>query len=56
MIIYQYQEGELKKLPVVMSERVGSQYIVASGVEAGAQIVARDVAGLKNGQRVIVAP
>ena len=51
--VYQYQQGELKKLPVVMSDRVGSQYIIASGVEAGAQIVARDVAGLKDGQRVL---
>ena len=51
--VYQYIEGELNKLPVVVSDRVGSKYIIASGVEAGAKIVARDVAGLKDGQRVI---
>jgi len=51
--VYRYQDGTLNKLPVVVSNRVGSKYIIASGVEAGAQIVARDVAGLKDGQRVV---
>ena len=51
--IYSFQNGELKKLPVVIGDRVGSKYIIASGVEAGVQIVARDVAGLKDGQRVL---
>ena len=51
--VYSYQDGVLDKLPVVVSNRVGSKYIIASGVEAGVQIVARDVAGLKDGQRVI---
>jgi len=50
--IYSYQEGVLNKVPVVLSSRVGSKYILASGVEAGTKIVARDVAGLKDGQRV----
>ncbi len=52
--VYRYQDGTLSKLPVVVSNRVGSKYIIASGVEAGAQIVARDVAGLKDGQRVVI--
>ncbi len=51
--VYRYQDGTLNKLPVVVSNRVGSKYIIASGVEAGAQIVARNVAGLKDGQRVV---
>ena len=51
--VYSYQDGVLDKLPVVVSNRVGSKYIIASGVEAGVQIVSRDVAGLKDGQRVI---
>lgn len=51
--VYSYQDGVLDKLPVVVSNRVGSKYIIASGVEADVQIVARDVAGLKDGQRVI---
>lgn len=51
--VYIYQDGVLKKLPVVIINRVGSKYIIASGVEAGVQIVARDVAGLKDGQLVV---
>ncbi|MEJ2114472.1 MAG: efflux RND transporter periplasmic adaptor subunit [Gammaproteobacteria bacterium] len=50
--VYRYNNGVLNKLPVVVSSRVGSKYIIAYGVEAGVQIVARDVAGLKDGQRV----
>lgn len=50
--VYSYQDGVLDKLPVVVSNRVGSKYIIASGVKAGVQIVARDVAGLKDGQLV----
>lgn len=51
--VYSYKDGALNKLPVIVSNRVGSKYIIASGVEAGVQIVARDVAGLKDGQRVV---
>lgn len=51
--IYSYQDGVLNKTPVQLSNRVGSKYILASGVEAGTKIVARDVAGLKDGQRVL---
>ncbi len=50
--VYNYTDGKLTKLPVVVSNRVGSKYIISSGVKAGAQIVARDVASLKDGQRV----
>ena len=52
--VYKYENGVLKKLPVILSNRVGSEYVLVSGVEVGASIVARDVAGLKNGQHVIV--
>ncbi len=48
--VYSYQDGVLNKLPVEVNNRVGSKYIIASGVKAGVQIVARDVAGLKDGQ------
>ncbi len=51
--VYRYENGTLKKLPVILNNRVGSEYILTAGVEAGAAIVARDVAGLKDGQRVI---
>ncbi len=52
--IYLYEEGILHKQSVNISNRVGSQYIISSGLKAGTKIVARDVAGLKDGQRVIV--
>jgi RND family efflux transporter MFP subunit len=52
--VYKYIDGKLNKLPVIINDRVGSQYIVTFGIEAGEKIVARDVAGLKDGQRVIV--
>jgi len=51
--IYRYSEGVLEKMPVQISSRVGSNYILLTGVEAGAKIVARDVAGLKDGQAVV---
>jgi len=51
--VYTYSDGLLNKVAVNLSSRVGSQYIVSSGLQAGAKIVARDVAGLKDGQRVI---
>ena len=54
--VYMFEEGELRMLPVIINNRVGSQYIISLGLEAGMKIVARDVAGLKNGQRVIIAP
>lgn len=51
--VYVYQDRVLHKIPVVVSNRVGAKYIISSGVESGAQIVSRDVAGLKDGQRVV---
>lgn len=51
--IYSYKDGVLNKLPVIVSNRVGSKFVLTSGVEAGMKIVARDVAGLKDGQRVV---
>ncbi len=54
--VFTYNDGALKKVAVNLSSRVGSKYIVMSGLQAGAEIVARDVAGLKDGQRVITEP
>lgn len=51
--VYRYTEGVLHKLPVVVSNRVGGNFVVTTGVEAGEKIVSRDVAGLKDGQRVV---
>jgi len=54
--VFTYTDGVLKKVAVNLSSRVGGKYIVMSGLQAGAEIVARDVAGLKDGQRVITEP
>ena len=54
--VYAYVEGSLDKVAVELSRRVGSEYIVSSGLQAGTKIVARDVAGLKDGQPVITDP
>ncbi|MFK7816395.1 MAG: efflux RND transporter periplasmic adaptor subunit [Gammaproteobacteria bacterium] len=51
--VYSYKDGVLHKLPVVISSRVGGNFVVSAGVETGEKIVARDVAGLKDGQRVV---
>ena len=51
--VFAYKDGSLDKVAVELSNRVGSEYIVSSGLQAGTKIVARDVAGLKDGQRVI---
>jgi len=51
--VYGYHDGVLDKHLVVVSDRVGSTYIIVAGVKAGEKIVARDVAGLKDGQRVV---
>ncbi|MEM7401957.1 MAG: efflux RND transporter periplasmic adaptor subunit [Pseudomonadota bacterium] len=54
--VYAFFDDSLKKITVDLSSRVGSEYIVSSGLQAGTKIVARDVAGLKDGQRVITDP
>ncbi len=51
--VFGYMNGELRKIPVLISDRVGGNYIVSAGIESGEKIVARDVVGLKDGQRVI---
>jgi RND family efflux transporter MFP subunit len=51
--VFSYMNGALRKLPVLVSDRVGGNYIVSAGLESGEKIVARDVVGLKDGQRVI---
>lgn len=52
--VYIYKKGEIKRIPVELSQRVGGEYIISSGLQAGEMIVARDVAGLSDGQRVAV--
>ena len=33
--VYIYKEGEIKRIPVELSQRVGSEYIISSGLQAG---------------------
>ena len=51
--VYAYKDGVLKKVEVKINQRVGAEYIVSSSLEVGQKIVARDVAGLIDGQTVI---
>ena len=51
--VYIFEDGVLKRIPVVISQRVGSEYIISSGIESGELIVARDVSGLADGQQVV---
>ena len=51
--VFTYQDGKLKRLPVIIRQRVGSEYIISSGPQSGEMIVARDVAGLADGQQVV---
>lgn len=51
--VYVYEDGVLAKLAVQINRRVGAEYIVTSRLQAGQKIVARDVAGLVDGQSVI---
>ena len=51
--VYSFQDGRLKSMPVVISQRVGSEYVIASGLQSGELIVARDVSGLTDGQQVV---
>ena len=50
--VYIYKEGKIKRIRVELSQRVGGEYIISSGLQPGEMIVARDVAGLSDGQRV----
>ncbi len=51
--VYRYKDGVLHKQRVDVSNRVGGNYVISAGVKAGEKIVARDVAGLKDGQHVM---
>lgn len=51
--VYIFEDGVLKRISVVISQRVGSEYIISSGIKSGELIVARDVSGLADGQQVV---
>ncbi len=52
--VYVYKDGKINHVTVELSQRVGSEYIISSGLQSGEMIVARDVAGLQDGQKVAV--
>lgn len=54
--VYVFEDGHLRQVPVVISQRVGSEYIVSSGLVSEEFIVARDVSGLVDGQQVVANP
>ncbi len=51
--VYVFEDGHLRQVPIAISQRVGSEYIISSGPAPGELIVARDVSGLVNGQQVV---
>lgn len=52
--VYVYEKGRIKRRQVIISQRVGSEYIISSGLKSEEKIVSRDVSGLKDGQQVAV--
>lgn len=51
--VFQYADGNLHRKPVALGPRVGEVQVVHSGVREGDRIVARDVAGLSDGQAAV---
>jgi membrane fusion protein (multidrug efflux system) len=52
--IYAYSDGSINRRPVELLQRMDDHLLIASGVRAGEQIVARDVAALSDGISVAV--
>ncbi len=52
--IYAYSEDSISRKPVELLQRMGDHLLLSSGVTAGEQIVARDVAALSDGIAVEV--
>ena len=50
--VYVFNDGLLSRKSVKIQQRVGTEYIILSGLVAGELIVARDVSGLVDGQHV----
>ena len=52
--VFRVQDEHLQRVEVQLGERVEQQQIITAGMEAGEQVVVRDVAALSDGQAVIV--
>ena len=50
--VFYYADGVLSRRPVILGPRVGDMQVVQDGLMEGDRIVARDVAGLSDGQFV----
>ncbi len=51
--VFRVQDEHLQRLEVQLGERVGQQQVISAGIDAGEQVVVRDVAALSDGQAVI---
>ena len=51
--VFRVQDEHLQRVEVQLGERVEQQQIITAGIEAGEQVVVRDVAALSDGQAVI---
>ncbi len=54
--VFRYHEGRVQRVVVVLGPRVGEKRVLRQGVTEGDRVVARDVAALGDGQRVIAQP
>jgi len=52
--VFRVQNEHLQRVEVQLGARVEQQQIISAGLEAGEQVVVRDVAALSDGQAVIV--
>ena len=52
--VFRMQDERLQRVAVQLGERVGQQQVILSGIDAGTQVVVRDVAALSDGQAVVV--
>jgi len=51
--VFRVQDEHLQRVEVELGDRVGQQQVIAAGIDAGEQVVVRDVAALSDGQAVI---
>lgn len=54
--VFHYADNLLQRKPVTLGPRVGDVQVITSGLGEGDRIVARDIAGLSDGQTVDVVP
>jgi len=52
--VFRVQDERLQRVAVQLGERVGQRQVILSGIDAGTQVVVRDVAALSDGQAVVV--